>query len=430
MQKKKEGREIVLVEAIPFRYSKIMREFTSSSLHGESAVKKNEQERLLELADIDLDYSEAQESMKALVKLAAKVAGTSISLINLIDSYTQWTISSFGISFEQMCREDSVCQYTIAQNDPFEILDLSQDDRFKDKFYVSGEPELRYYYGIPLRTPHGNNIGALCVLDGSARAIAPEKVELLKIIANEIVDRLMLRKTIALLSSKVNSVEESYKRVAHDIRGPLGGIISLSELITQSGQSGNLNEVLALIDLIHKSSKGLLELADEILSQNEKMKDLENQQSWTLRLFKEKLEKLFNPQALAKKVHFQVLLHNGQQGISVPKNKLLQIVGNLISNAIKFTPEQGDVTVDLNHFVKDERDFLEITVTDTGVGMDGLQILEILHGQGDSQEGTSGEKGYGFGLKLVQHLISRLSGTLTIESTIGEGSCLKVLLPQ
>ena len=407
-----------------------MSELVPASLDEESAGQKNEQTRLIELSDLDLDYSEAQQSMEELTKLAAKVGGTSISLVNLIDAYTQWSISSFGLSIEQMCREDSVCNYTIAQDDAFEVLDLSQDERFKDKFYVSGELELRYYYGIPLRTPAGNNIGALCLLDGKPRVIAPEKVELLKIIANEIVDRLMLRKTITVLRGKVSSVEEDHKRVAHDIRGPLGGIISLTEIITEVGKSGNLDEILELIELIHKSSKGLLELADGILTQNEKVKGLENQQSWTLRLFKEKLEKLFNPQALAKKVRFQILLQDEQHGISVPKNKLLQIVGNLISNAIKFTPEQGNMTLNLNHFTKEERSFLEISVTDTGLGMNELQVHEILHGNSVSLEGTGGEKGYGFGLKLVQHLVDSLKGELTIQSTLGQGTCFRVLLPQ
>jgi hypothetical protein len=54
-----------------------------------------------------------------MTKLAAKVAGTDISVINLIDMYTQWTVSNFGMDLDQMPREDSVCQYTIMQNDAF-----------------------------------------------------------------------------------------------------------------------------------------------------------------------------------------------------------------------------------------------------------------------------------------------------------------------
>lgn len=60
----------------------------------------------------------------------------------------------------------------------------------KDKFYVKDEPHLKYYFGIPLKTDQGNNIGALCVLDRQEKELTPEKIELLKIVADEIVTRL------------------------------------------------------------------------------------------------------------------------------------------------------------------------------------------------------------------------------------------------
>lgn len=80
-------------------------------------MPEKEMERLLALTDFDLDYSNLQENFKDLTKLAAKVSGTDISLVNLIDSYTQWTVSSHGLLLEQMPREESVCQYTICESE-------------------------------------------------------------------------------------------------------------------------------------------------------------------------------------------------------------------------------------------------------------------------------------------------------------------------
>jgi hypothetical protein len=71
--------------------------------------------RLMALSEFDLDYLDLEASFADLTKLAAKVAGTSISLINLIDSFTQWSAFSFGLDIKQMPREDSVCQYTIME---------------------------------------------------------------------------------------------------------------------------------------------------------------------------------------------------------------------------------------------------------------------------------------------------------------------------
>lgn len=225
-------------------------------------VPANEMERILKLSALDVDYAEVQDSLQDLTKLAAKVAGTSISLINLIDSFTQWTVSNYGLQLEQMPRTDSVCQYTIvAKEEKLEVTDLSMDERFKDKFYVTGPPLLKYYFGVPLQTADGFNLGALCVLDQVGREISPEKIELLKIIANEIVNRLTTYQVIRNLSSKVKEAGETQRKVAHDIRGPLGGIVSLAQIISQQGNDNKMEQVLEFIGLIQKSGRSLLELA-------------------------------------------------------------------------------------------------------------------------------------------------------------------------
>ena len=150
----------------------------------------NEMERLLTLSEFDLDYDNLTEGFKDLTHLAAKVAGTEISLVNLIDSFTQWSLASFGVDLKQMPREESACQYTIMSDQPFEVPDLRKDDRFHKNPIVTGPLNLRYYYGLPLQTKEGVNIGALCVLDTDLKSMTPEKVELLEIIAQNVVKRL------------------------------------------------------------------------------------------------------------------------------------------------------------------------------------------------------------------------------------------------
>jgi hypothetical protein len=113
-----------------------------NSVHDSPLVPKNEMERLLSLSGLDMDYSDQQDNFKDLAKLAAKVAGTSISLVNMIDSFTQWTISNYGMEIDQMSREETVCQYTIMADDPLEVGDLSTDSRFAGKSYVTGDPKL------------------------------------------------------------------------------------------------------------------------------------------------------------------------------------------------------------------------------------------------------------------------------------------------
>ena len=394
----------------------------------------NEMERLKTLSDLDLDYSALDENFKSLSKLAAKIAGTDVSMVNLIDSLTQWTIGSHGLEINQMDREDSVCQYTIIEKEELEVKDLSADERFKEKFYVSGNPGLRYYYGVPLRANNGSHLGAWCVLDTQTRILTTEKVEMLKIIADEIVNRLNALKILESLRGQVSDVNENQRRVAHDIRGPLGGIIGLARIISEQGYENTMEEVLEFINLIQKGGNSILELADEILSINNTAQIKETalgSDEFNQIALKEKLIKLYQPQAVNKKVNFAVMTNAETHAIPFLKNKLLQIVGNLISNAIKFTPDGGSVRVHLGLDV----DFvghntLKIMVKDTGVGISAEKITQILNGQGETTAGTSGEQGYGFGLALVKHLVDSLKGTMDITSQIGAGTTFMISLPQ
>lgn len=393
-------------------------------------VPENEMQRVIELSEFDLDYSSLDEQFKELTKLAAKVAGTDISLINLIDSFTQWSVSNYGLDIQQMPREDSVCQYTIVTENFFEVKDLSADARFRDKFYVKDDPNLRYYFGVPLQADNGIQLGALCVLDTVGKEISPEKVEMLKIIADEIVNRLMITRVINGLKNRVKEARETQKKVAHDIRGPLSGIVGLAQIISEQGNDNKLEEVLQLVSMIQKGGHSLLELADEILSSEKKKENAAEPglNEYNLLTLKEKIEKLFAPQAVNKKILFSVLADAKTDDIPFSKNKLLQITGNLISNAIKFTPINGCVTVALSIQITKVKHLI-IKVKDTGSGMDAATVHEIQKGEAESSDGTGGEKGYGFGLKLVKHLVHKLNGSITIESEQEKGSSFEIRLP-
>ncbi|MBE9462366.1 GAF domain-containing sensor histidine kinase [Dyadobacter subterraneus] len=395
-------------------------------------IPKNEMERILSLSELDLDFSDPQTHFKDLAKLAAKVAGTSISLVNIIDSLTQWTISNYGLDVEQMLRQDTICQYTIMTDDHFEVPDLTEDERFKDKSFVTGEPNVSYYYGIPLQVTKGLNIGVLCMLDHQKRVLEPEKIELLKIIADEIVGRLKTQKVLEGLKAKLLESHHTQQKVAHDIRGPLGGIIGLASIIRDQGEDNQMEEVLEFINLIHKSGNSILDLAEEILSAHKPQKKRvgNSLNDFNLLIFKDKLEKLYKAQAVNKHIRFEVITTLETESVPFSKNKLLQIAGNLISNSMKFTPVGGEVIVNLDLVLNDFSETLIIKVKDSGIGLSQDAISSILSGTSGTTDGTGGEHGYGFGLALVKHLIESLKGSLTISSEPGEGAVFCVELPQ
>lgn len=391
-----------------------------------SPIPHNEHQRLLHLSSLDIDYTSLSENFKDLNRLAAKVAGTEISLINLIDAYTQWTIGSHGLDVEPLDREETVCQYTIMSDQAFEVPDLSVDERFSDKPFVGDPLSLRYYFGLPL-IDNGMNIGALCVLDTGKKSLSPEKVELLKIIADEIVNRIKCYHALETMQHRLDQSDSANKKVAHDIRGPLAGIIGLSEMVTQQGNAADLSEVLEFIKMIHKGSKSLLDLTDEILSQKEQQKPI-SENELNLLALKEKLLQLYLPQTTYKGISLEIELNEKTKHVVFSKQKILQIIGNLISNAIKFTPAKGTITVVLDLAETPEANLLNIAVTDNGIGMDQQRIEQLLAGSAESTMGTADEMGYGFGLPLVKHLVEKLGGKLTIQSQPEKGSTFTIQL--
>lgn len=399
-------------------------------------IPENEMERLLALSNLDLDYMDLEESLTDLTKLAAKIAGTEISLVNLIDTYTQWSVSSYGIEIKQLPREESICQYVIENSHvkDLEVRDLNEDERFSDKSYVKGEPNIKFYYGIPLKLTEEISLGALCVLDTEYKAISPEKKEMLSIIAKEVVNRLKIYKAVEGLNQKVHETQQVKNKVAHDIRGPIGGIIGLAEIIHSQGDDNKLEEVLEFINLIRKSGKSLLELADEILTQDyEASKSTKKAEptegEFTLNTVKDKIKTMFDPQALVKQIQFEIEVDAPNAEVPIPKNKILQILGNLVSNSMKFTPYGGEIKVKLDLAIHDDKKMLIFEVRDSGAGMEESKIQEILSGNGKSTTGSMGETGYGFGLNLVLHLVNSLRGKVEVQSTQGLGTSFNVEIP-
>jgi K+-sensing histidine kinase KdpD len=394
--------------------------------------EKKELDRLTKLSDYDIDYSRDFEDLDDLSKLAAHISGTPISLINLIGANTQWSISEYGIDQSQMPRKDSICDYTINETDFLELKNLDESNEFKDKPYVAGDPNLRYYFGVPLKSKDGVNIGAVCVMDQTNHSFSPEKIEMFKIIADEVMRRLEHRKLVKDLREKLEEADDISRKVSHDIRGPIGGIIGLSQIIKDNAEDQDLSDIIELIEMINKGGKTVLELADEILSSHRKSdkKDDYKRESLNLTILKEKLIDLYKPQAQLKEIDFRVNIEAENKELLFPKNKMLQIFGNMISNAIKFTEKEGSVIVTLSFLNTTERNAtLAFSVKDNGVGMTDHQIDIMMNHQASSTPGTDNERGFGFGFQLSKHLIQTMKGTLQISSEIGNGSEINVKLP-
>ncbi len=398
-------------------------------MSNKSTISESELDRLLALSNLGIDFYESKNGIKRLTAIAAQIAGTEICQINLIDSFTQWTISAVGTDQKQIPIENSICKHTLKLEPDaiLEIADLSKDDRFSEQPYVKGKNGLRYYLGVPLTTVGGFHIGALCVMDKNLETLSDEKKEMLKLIADQVVERLQTNKLLLDLSKEIKELTITKNKLAHDIRGPVGGIIGLSEVVLHQGDDNTFEEMMSFFSLISTSGKSIMDLTDSILNSrfdvwgNKKNNLAENEIH--LVGLKKKVEQLCAPQALLKKLNLEVSYVPNHEFVPFNKHLVFQIIGNLVSNSIKFTPENGSLDVSLELEVQeDETKRLYIKVKDTGVGISDSKIRAIFNSNSGSELGTDGEKGYGLGLNLVKVLLEKLDGKMEISSQINQGT--------
>lgn len=139
---------------------------------------------------------------------------------------------------------------------------------------------------------------------------------------------------------------------------------------------------------------------------------------------------LYEPQAQPKNIQLLVEYDPLQSDFYVSKNKLLQIIGNLISNAIKFVPVNGQVWLKLGIQDSEYPKSFRIEVENTGKNISSEKVNDILDGKAITTIGSAGEIGFGLGLKLVKQIVDEMGGNLSITEGENSGTNFSIIIPQ
>ncbi|CAM4432723.1 PAS domain S-box-containing protein [Pedobacter westerhofensis] len=162
----------------------------------------NEPERLQAVDKfMKIDFSLEQE-LQDIVSTAAKICDCPTALISLIGEETQYIRFKQSFDFTQTARKDAFCNHTIDTSDFFVVEDASKDDRFMNNPLVLGDPNIRFYAGIPLATHDGFNLGSLCVIDKSPKTISGVKLKMLTMLARHAMHLFEFESGISLLKSQ------------------------------------------------------------------------------------------------------------------------------------------------------------------------------------------------------------------------------------
>jgi len=212
--------------------------------------------------------------------------------------------------------------------------------------------------------------------------------------------------------------------MSHEIRTPLNGILGFTDILMKKDLDKDTKKY---IDIIHKSGETLLNVVNDIL-------DFSKIESGELTLYEtpatifdemEATVSTFASIAKNKKIHYYTYIDTSiPRSLKCDIQRLKQVMNNLISNAIKFTPQEGEVTVRVECKAKEEnKAHLHFSVADTGIGIEQEKLKTIFQAFSQADNSISREfGGTGLGLAISNQYIHMMGSSIEVKSEVGKGS--------
>ena len=393
-------------------------------------------QRVVEIDRYRVLVEPPRADLRALVDIAAQVADVPLATINLITDTEQHQVATTGFDAAICAREDSMCNLVLHEDAPVIVPDASQDPRFKDNPFVTGEiGDVRFYATHQLRTPKGVVIGTLCVFDTEPRELGDDQEEALVQLADRVVDLLELElrtreltRAIAKLEETGAELERSNEvltafagQVAHDLRNPLSAVKMSLELLEDQMAAPDLDpDTLAYVATrANSGAERMQQLIDDLLAYARIGGHMAHTEVDLGRVLEDVRADLAVPLAGAT-------LEAGDLPIVLGDPvQLRAVVQNLVANSAKFTRPGEPAHIEVR--AVGDGDVWRIEVVDHGLGVpqrDRERVFAPLARAHDDVEG------HGIGLATVRRIVDAHRGRIGIEETPGGGATVWLELPR
>jgi signal transduction histidine kinase/ligand-binding sensor domain-containing protein len=227
---------------------------------------------------------------------------------------------------------------------------------------------------------------------------------------------------------QLNSTKDKFfSIIAHDLRSPFQSLLGLSDMLIEELNESNSAEQKKFANMMHDSSYHIYELVENLLTwsktqrNNMSFEPVEIDISTIIENILALLQPNFDQKNISSEKHFSSLKHG-----YADKNMIEMVIRNLVTNAIKFTPQYGKICVSLT----ENNDHLQVEIRDNGVGITATDQLKLFRIDSNfSNKGTNGEEGTGLGLIICKEFIEKNNGRIWIESKPREGSSFFFTVP-
>lgn len=375
---------------------------------------KNELSRLRKLSTTNIESGKLLNGLQPFVELAKTITKSPVCEISINDRFNCWTGTRTDKGLNSMPREERI-SHPIIGSDGSNIGFIR----------VYGSKTNQERHPTKLAKEEGTQ----------------QEKEQLDQLSNLVSDYVERENKYYALSDKLDNLKASLHRLNHGIRNPITGIIGIADILIHeqqseiSGEQPEINEQQSKfptkdLTMIKDSAQTIIERIDEVLTKVDAGSGIEPGTT-TIRNVIKKLQRLYNPLAQQKDHSLLVKNYAGELTISRQLScTLKQSIGNLVSNAIKFTPQHGSINIIFSHSVVKGKQMLHVEVDDDGKGMTNEQIVSFNSGKTVEQSiGTAGEESFGIGLNHTRQLVAEQKGSIAAKENQGGGVTFLMTLP-
>lgn len=220
--------------------------------------------------------------------------------------------------------------------------------------------------------------------------------------------------------------------VSHDIRTPMNAILGYSELMKNELKDNDLPKVVEHLNKLQKAGNILLSIINNVL-------DMARIESGHMELdenyvniedIRQRLFEMFEDEAKKKNIHVSYTFNVEHKHVMADVTKVEEIFVNILSNAVKYTPSNGSVEVNVDELSCDDPGYMIVrtTIMDTGIGMSQEYLEKIFESFSRERMTSSKISGTGLGMAIVKKYVDLLGGTIDVKSVLGKGSTFIVTL--
>ncbi len=392
----------------------------------------------------------AEDALNRSVRIAAATLAVPVAALSMMGVDRLWIQAEAGLDISGIADRIAFQGLTANDAEPLVVNDASRDARFARHPLVMGYPHIRFYAAAPLISPSGDCLGTLRVIDQVPRDPMPAELDLLCDLAGMAVDSLELCRAraqavrqmgeLAQLTSESQHAQATAERLfqqkslfiaamAHELRSPLNAIIGFTDLIRQDTEN-ELGDARRreFIDIVNDSGQHLLDLINDLL-------DLSKIEAGRFEVMLEptdlaaavtQVHRMMSGLAKDHDLKFDLRIDAKLPPVIADARALKQVLVNLVSNAIKFTPAGGYVAL----VVAERPDGCRLFVCDTGRGIASEDLKRVMEPYSQVRARDGAEiTGTGLGLAISKNLVQLQNSSLEIESALDAGTTASFILP-